>query len=311
MSPLTIKAENKEFVLARLRLAQALLEESDQLGGMDSHETDDLRWFHPRHEREALVAYLLLTCFDRLGQDKHFLTLSDWLKSVKDRHSSERADVLENLGANVTHLDASRALADRYQLLYGVRNAFCNGIYNLSPELQQNLFDSVTLVHSPDHGKYGPNVSVPGYPIEDKVLEKSLKVSYLFGRRNRFTHRLEQYQSSSTPVLSNFRGSNGASWAVEIRDSTLQYWGVHHEHVPSKSGGVYGYSIRDWPFVLFDVLYAAIGIAFERTSIKLMFQVLFFNSASQSKVGRLARVEHQLLKDYHSLEKAFWADPAS
>lgn len=59
-----IEKSKKDFILARLKLAQSLLEESDpSLRHTNSEKNDEKIWFHPVHEREALVSYLLLTCF--------------------------------------------------------------------------------------------------------------------------------------------------------------------------------------------------------------------------------------------------------
>jgi len=303
----TIQKENAEFVLARLRLAQAILEESDFLEGRLGYNFEsDKWWLHPRHEREALVTYLLLTCFDRLGQERSFTALSDWLKSKKQRHKVERDRVLDSLPPDATPLDAACALVDEYQFLYGVRNAFYQGINNLSEKGKQELFSSINLSRNPQYGSM-PGTSTPGYPLQDANLERDLKLKYLYDKRNRFTHRLDQYHSSSIPLLSDIYSSKGSSWAAEIRDGQLFYWGVHQEHESLKSGGAYVYTINDWPFVLFEVLYGVIGVPFERTSIKLKFKVRLFSSATEI-VGVKDGVEHSRLKDFQSLVVEFWAN---
>lgn len=304
----TIKDENADFIIARLRLAQALLEESDRLEGRSGYNfaNDGRVLSHPRHEREALVAYLLLTCFDRLGQERRFKTLSDWLNSKKEQHIAERDAALDSLPTNSTHLEASCVLAEKYQALYGVRNAFCRGINNLPEEARKCLFSSVRLSFIPE---YGTNVSRRGCPLEDAKLEQELKLKYLYEKRNRFTHRLEQYHSSSLPMMSDKWIANGsASWWAMIKDEKLSYLGGQNDQVPLKTGGAYSYSFVDWPFVLFEVLYQAIRLPFERTSIQLKFNVYFFSSARPMVVGTSKVVEHSLLKDFRSLERDFWAD---
>lgn len=304
-----VKAETSELIRARLRLAQALLEESDALEGRDGYDLDHWeRGFHPRHEREALVTYLLLTCFDCLGQKSQFTTLPDWLKSKKEHHVIERNRVLESLQPNATHLEAACTLADRYQSLYGVTNAFYQGVNNLPEKARQLLLSSVVVSICPEFGMHGPNVSTPSYPIEDEELALSLKLKHLYQRRNRFTHSLEQLVSLSTPALSEHCGTNGSSWAAEIRDARLTYWGIDTEYVRLKTGGVHVLSVKEWPFVLFEVLYSTIGVAFERTSIKLRFQVRFFNSAEPSRVVTLNGVEHEHLKDVRTLEHYVWTE---
>jgi len=307
----TQKNENNEFILGRLRLAQAILEESDSLEGRSGYDFESKKWWlHPRHEREALVVYLLLTCIDCLGQGEKYTSFQDWLRSKKQNHMDEKNEVLESLNSEATHLEAAYELTCYHQHIYGVRNAFYSGINNLPEDEKTKLLASVRLTYNPEYGKHGPNVSTPNYPLEDKQLEFDLKLKYLYGKRNKFTHRLDQYHSSSTPMMSDFKSSSGSSWGAMIRDSRLSYFGVHQEHAPIKSGGAYVYTVSDWPFVLFEVLYKAIDVPFERTSIKLLFKVQFLNKSKPDVVGYLDRVEHSLLKDYLTLEKNFWAELA-
>jgi hypothetical protein len=304
-----VKDENIDSIVARLRFAQSLLEESDQLEGRSGYNlgSDNPQFFHQRHEREALVTYLLLTCFDRLGQERGFTTLSDWLKSKKAQHIAERDAALDSLPTNSTHLEASCVLADKYQALYGVRNAFCQGINNLPEEVRKCLFASVKLSFIPE---YGTQTSWPDYPLEDAKLEQELKLKYLYEKRNRFTHRLEQYHNSSVPSMSDHWIPNGsASWWAMIKDNKLTYLGAHTDQVPLKTGGAYVYTFVDWPFVLFEVLHQAIRLPFERTSIQLKFSVLFFSSARPMIVGTSGVIEHCLLKDFRSLARDFWAEP--
>ena len=61
-----------------------------------------------------------------------------------------------------------------------------------------------------------------------------------------------------------------------------------------------------WPFVLFEVLYQALGIHFERTSIRLKFDVVLINSSFPGDMGQLPAVDHSLLKDHQSLAKRYW-----
>jgi hypothetical protein len=230
------------------------------------------------------------------------------LNSNKSQHAIERNNVLGHLPTGATPLQVACALANEYQSRYGVRNAFYQGIDNLSEEGRKQLFSSVALSFSPEYGKNGPNVSTPSYPLDNMKLERELRLKYLYNKRNRFTHRLDQYHSASTPLLSDKHIPGGPSWTAWISDDKLTYLGCHQEQVPLKTGGAYAYTTNDWPFVLFEVLYDAIGQSFERTSIKLKFHVQFFSSARPNIVGSRAVVEHQNLKDFRSLARIFWAE---
>jgi hypothetical protein len=230
------------------------------------------------------------------------------LKSNKLQHANERSNVLDHLPTGVTPLEVACKLADEYQSRYGVRNAFYRGIDNLSEEGRKRLFSSVSISFNPEYDRHGPNVSTPSYPLEDMESERELRLKYLYNKRNRFTHRLDQHHSASTPILSDKYIPEGASWTAWIRDDRLTYLGCHQEYTPSQTDGVYAYTTSDWPFVLFEVLYDAIGHPFERTSIKLKFHVQFFSKAEPNIVGSYPVVAHQDLKDFRSLAKKFWAD---
>lgn len=308
MNSKLIREENVKFVLARLQLAQALLEESDALPGRTGYDfkSEDEWWRHSRHEREALVNYLLLTCFDRLGQQSGFTTLQGWLKSKKLEHERERQYVLETLNLNMPPLESASALVDQYQVLYGVRNTFYRGIESLSVELQNNLMSSITISYDPIYGTLGPNTSTPSYPLNDDVLERKLKLKYLYDKRNHFTHRLEQHYAASTPLAS--RDNNGPSWRAEIRDSRLSYYSGNQEIVRLPNGGVHVFSSA-WPFILFETLHAAVGSKFHRTDIKLRFEVHCFSSKTPNVVVS-AIVDHQNLKEFRTLESQLWVSHA-
>lgn len=303
-----VSEEGVKFVLARLQLAQALLEESDALPGRAGYNfcSEQDWWRHSRHEREALVNYLLLTCFDRLGQERRFTTFQDWLKSNRPEHERERQQALSTLKAAIPPLESALVLANHYQALYGVRNAFYRGIENLPVELQDKLMSSITIGFDPIYGTLGPNTSTCSYPLNDDVLERQLKLKYLYEKRNRFTHRLEQHYVASSPLAS--RGDSGPSWRALIEDSRLMYLSGDQEVVRLPKGGAHVYSTA-WPFSLFETLHAAVHSKFHRTEIKLRFEVQLYNCKVPSVVIT-TEVDHGQLKEFRTLESQLWEQHA-
>ena len=289
--------ETNEIIFARLRLSQQLLEESDDLAGRDGYDFNGKKWwFHPRHEREALVVYLLLTCFDKLGQKQSFTTFPGWLRSQKVAHKREKESIVSSITKGMDVVESSVHLFEGYQAIYGVRNAFYDGIKGLPDNAKNHLLGSIRLSFNPEFGKHGPNVSTPSRPIEDKELELDLKLKYLYGKRNGFTHKLDQYHSCSVPIMSEMGFTNGSSWGVMIENQKISYMGSHQEHERLSSGGAYVYTINNWPFVLFETLYTALGMLFDRTSINLKFRVMVF-SDDRSTVTTYNDVQHKFLKD--------------
>lgn len=304
MNSESIHEENINFVFARLKLAQSLLEESDALPGRSGYDFSEHGWCrHPRHEREALVNYLLLTCFDRLGQKRGFITFLDWLNSKHIEHVGERQQILETADRLMPPLEVASALAKHHQALYGVRNSFYGGVESLPDELQNKLLESIDISFDPIHGTLGPNTSTPSYPLDDEALKRKLRLKYLYDKRNSFTHRLEQHFSASCSF--GLSGKDEPSWKAVIEDSRLFYLSGNYEMERLKNGGVYLYAISAWPFVLFETLHAALGSNFHRTDINLKFSVQLQQSSVPNAVIT-TEVSHDQLKDFQSLEARIW-----
>ena len=279
-------SEDKSLLIrARLILAQKLLEESDTLAGLEGYNFKDRdNWFlHERHEREALVVYLLLTCFDLLGQSKPHVDFMKWLESKNSARVEERRMAAEVIcPENADCFEQAKILFQHYNKHHGATSAFYSGIDKLPDNTKQLLLSTVSVVKR-DPRSLEPeykNTSFTGIPLENEEQKIALQKRYLYSLRNAFTHQLSQLHFSSTPMMSAFPGiidfkdgppSDGASWGINIIDKKIHYGGVHQDQ-----DNRYVYTLSDWPFVLFEVLYAALGEEFDRTTIKLLFFIQVF-----------------------------------
>ena len=287
------------LIRARLVLAQQLLEESDALPGAEGYTVDvaDNTVHHPRHEREALVVYLLLTCFDLLGQSRPYITFYDWLSSKKTEILEEKKAALANLDVEASEaVENAKLLHDHYNLLYGATKAFYSGIDGLSPKARAHLLSSIRISkRNPDALKpENQNTCYPSLPIEDENKKTKLKLAYLYSLRNSFTHQLSHIHFSSIPSMSQLANNSrsetdepisGASWGVFVFGDVALY-GQHHDQ-----NSKYVYDLIDWPFVLFEVLYSAMNEVFDRTQIKLRMYIF-----DQNK-GFIPSIDHSNLPD--------------
>lgn len=244
----------------------------------------------------------MLTCFDKLGQKRSFTTFPNWLRSKKFAHTTEKENILNFIAENTNIVESSVRLFEGYQAIYGVRNAFYEGIKGLPEHAKNQLFESVKISFCAEFGMHGPNVSLPTKPLDDKELELGLKLKYLYSKRNRFTHKLDQYHICSAPIMSGMKFKNGSSWVAMIKNKRISYIGSHHEHEAVPTGGAYVYTIDNWPFALFETLYGALGVVFDRTSINLKFIVMAF-SEETSTVTTYNAIEHKHLKNYDAFLK--------
>ncbi|GFM90405.1 hypothetical protein [Pseudomonas cichorii] len=272
--------DKDKLILARLNLAQEILEESDALPGAEGYSVDQAENFvhHSRHEREALVVYLLLTCFDLLGQSREFITFYEWLSSKKTEILSEHRDAIESLAfESDAFVESAKALHEHYNKIYGVTRAFHAGVENLPPSALAHLLASVSVSkRDPESLKpENKNTIYPTMPVTSEEKLYKLKLKFLYSQRNAFTHKLSQKHTSSNPGMSCFINSTGdgqsrsqgASWTVWVSDGKV-YYGSSQE-----GDSKHVFSTQGWPFVLFEVLYSAIGKKFDRTEINLKFSV--------------------------------------
>jgi len=278
--------DKDKLILARLTLAQELLEESDALPGAEGYSVDEAENFvhHSRHEREALVVYLLLTCFDLLGQSRKFITFYEWLSSKKSEILLEHRKAIESLDSDAAEsIGSAKALHEYYNKIYGPTRAFHAGVENLHPSALTHLLASVSVSkrHPESLKPENKNTMYPSLPVTSEAKLYRLKLDFLYSQRNAFTHKLSQKHTSSNPGMSCFMNSiddgqsrsQGPSWTVWISGGKA-YYGSNHE-----GDSKHVFSTQDWPFVLFEVLYSAIGRRFDRTKINLKVSIFDIDKA--------------------------------
>ncbi|WOI84504.1 MULTISPECIES: hypothetical protein [Enterobacteriaceae] len=306
-----IPDEKVKLIKARLILAQQLLEEADALPGVEGYNfynpdnNSDDPFFHMRHEREALVVYLLLTCFDLLGQSQSHVPFMKWLTSNDPVLVEERRVAAEGLDSENNDCVAhALGLVEYYNRHHGATVAFYSGIDQLPESSRNHLLSTVDVAkEDPDARKpenKDKNISYCRIPINNDSRVLKLQKEYLYTKRNEFTHQLSQTHFSSVPMMSGFgrapdtnniRQESGASWTIYVNDGKIHYGGINQE-----TRDKYVYTLSDWPFVLFEVLYSAIGEEFDRTSIKLKF-VIQVSNTGEDFVVNYPSVEHEKITE--------------
>jgi hypothetical protein len=204
----------------------------------------DNGWTHPWRYFDALMYYLLLTCFDLLGQPTEWLSFSEWLQSSKK--IAERKMALATIPEGSDAIAITQHFNKAYQKIYGVKTSFYSFVSNeLTDDERVELYRNIEIVRGIKDGD--PNTSYPalGYINDDKK-----KLDFLFSLRNKFTH------SAITMGSPNAGISPFAYTAIEENGKLLKgYVEIHRE---SKNGEWLIYQVRDWPFVLHRIIGAAL-----------------------------------------------------
>lgn len=123
-----------------------------------------------------LVLYLLLTCFDRLGQPSDWMDFGTWLKA----NSKKKEREIAVFKTAVNNSEIASELYNTYNSIYGVRHSIFRFLHEIiPPQVRNELLDSIWMEHIPN----SPN---PGDHIPASESEKE---QYLYKLRNEYTHR--------------------------------------------------------------------------------------------------------------------------
>lgn len=142
-------------------------------------------------QQEGLIMHLLLTCFDRLGQNKEWITFEAWIKNLDDRKIEETAK-----GATV---DVILELLSKYNEEHSQRRSFHRFINTILPE----RIRKVLLLSFDD--------------CQQRLDTDKKKIDFLYSIRNAYTHSLNvEPRMCSVPF-----GRTTNQYACTILDKAL------------------------------------------------------------------------------------------
>ncbi|MDX1906184.1 MAG: hypothetical protein SF053_04060 [Bacteroidia bacterium] len=137
----------------------------------------------------GLRTYLLLTCFDQLGQNE-WKFFPDWLNSEKSKIKKEREEILKkaHLKENITDAAGNAnakfiaSVYNGYNEIYGVKKSFMNFLRDILPkEQREKLLNKIEIqIYEVAEGNF--NLKSVG---NDEDKEK-----WLYKTRNDYTHNL-------------------------------------------------------------------------------------------------------------------------
>jgi hypothetical protein len=174
-------------------------------------------------QQPSLVTYLLLTCFDLLGQHHDWVDFDTWLKS--SRSQRERSEALAGADSELSVDEQVRRLWDRYNEVYGVRTSFLFFLEHWVPtEARRDLLDHVNIEQWP---------TPPNAGAREDVDDDSKKQAWLIRLRHNYTHRA-QFVAGLHPdqIPPDYRDGWWLMEAQMTRTKTTRY------------------SVCDWPAVL-------------------------------------------------------------
>lgn len=142
---------------------------------------------NPYVHYSGLKNYLLLTCFDILGQNLEWKDFNSWLNSKSKK--SEREKIFEK-HKYLEFSERIKKVNEEYLLIYGVRRSFDNFVLNhLSEENRKKLYNSIKAQKKVRDSEYIPGKGIRVGGSEKIEISDSEKLKLLFKVRNSFTHK--------------------------------------------------------------------------------------------------------------------------
>lgn len=198
--------------------------------------TPDGGWTHPWKYFDSLRIYLLLTCFDVLGQPQSFIDFQSWLSSSSTE--AERTAALLNAKSETDRIAAIKRVHHEYLTAYGTKNSFYRFVRDvLPPPIQDDLYRSINIRKIDSERN-----------IEVEVVEAETdKLAFLYRIRNSFTHAGVSTGSPAGGVFEEHLMKPSAIDGIPMKWMEPIHW-------EDKGKLRMEYSVCDWPNVLIQAV---------------------------------------------------------
>ena len=232
--------KNLDIIQERLFFVKKLIQAKESFRGPEFQTLIEPNgWDHPLYKQySALRYYLLLTCFDILGQTKDFVDFYSWLNSSK--HKFERDKIIENI-KSIEQVEILKEVHIEYNKIYGMSNSFRRFINEiLSIENRAKLLDSISVIKR----RNSDNKQIEFSPSE------TMKINLLFDIRNSFTHKGKSLSSGAGGI---FNPDDEDAPRTFFDDPTPMYACIR-VHKVIKNEFYYEYRVRRWPSLLIEII---------------------------------------------------------
>jgi hypothetical protein len=233
----------KHITTDRRRLIEERLEFVDLITGLHQHfqgrsgvrYTPDGGWTHQWLYFDSLRNYLLLTCFDLLGQPADYKDFGAWLRASSTE--GERKMAIQSLNSDAEFLENVAQIFDWYLEMYGNRKSIDRFIDEILPvDLRGELFASIWI----------REIDVAENRQLRVIEDISLKRRFLYEIRNAYTHSATNTGSAAGGLFDD----SGTPIAIH---GELKY-GYQPIRWEDKKGIRLQYSVRRWPQLLKEIV---------------------------------------------------------
>ncbi len=222
--------ERIQRVKNRLFLYDKISDLKESFRGHDYTEFPSKGTFtHKYRHYEALRFYLLLTCFDILGQGSEFVDFSKFINAKK--FAAQRSKLIDSLPPDNDIDKNVKTMHEYYLQTYGFKKRYLYFIDNiLDQEQRDRLYASIRVSKI-------TNAFKRGVKSED-ISSIKKKNEFLFKLRNEFTHDGKSLASGSDGLFDNM---------ASIWSEGKIKWTFQTQYAEKKGSYHVQYSTLRWP----------------------------------------------------------------
>lgn len=239
-----------DLVHKRLKLVDELILLKNHFRGYDKIIDLENSWDHIYRDYSGLQNYLILTCFDILGQPSDWLDFNSWLKSAKKKEEREK------IFSRIQVLDKNEFIIqvnNEYQSIYGVKSSFYKFLREIiSEQNREKLLESINAQIELVPEKLEGDIRVSGTGAE-LMLSNEQKEKVLFEMRNSYTHK---GISTGSPASGIF-DLESPYYCEDTRSWKYHFLGVYIKY---EKGKKVLYRARNWPHCLIEIVQDTIKI---------------------------------------------------
>lgn len=208
-------------------------------------------WTNQWEYFDSLRIYLLLTCFDLLGQSDDWKDFDSWLNAKSK--TEEVTEIIKKV-KDLNDLEKIKSVHKFYKDAYGTKNSFYRFINEvLSQESKKALLYSIDITRCCPYVTYNDDGTERGRGSSEieKITDDESKIKFLYWMRNAYTHEAMSIGSPVDGIWENARSSivNGVE---------LHGWLVTMARPVGELDHFYQYGFRKWPEVLIETVKAGL-----------------------------------------------------
>lgn len=202
----------------------------------------DYSSMHPHRHFDSLIIYLLLTCFDFLGQGEEGEYL-DFGSYLREKDNNRRDDLIKNLelSLEIKLIEKIKQTHDEYLNKHGATKTFYRFIDEMLSNEERNILFSSFYIQKIESCTDGNN---NWSNLLDTINDDTTKKKYLYTLRNSYTHKMISIGSANKGLFPTHSDMMTRGYVCSLSIPCSK----------KEDNKFYVYYFKNWPDILMELI---------------------------------------------------------